>query len=296
MLELKNNNASLVSTEWLFKNLKAENFKIADVSQYLPTINRVALNEYVKEHIPGAIYLNQGGLAEPNAPLANTAPSPEHFSKIISEYGISSSDAIVLYDVDGIGVAPRVWWLFKFFGHKNVFILDGGLRKWRAEQKPIESGNQATQTKANFKISKPLVSMASYEDIRAINAVSLNNANLDKQIVDARSAGRFSGEDSEPDKAIPSGSMPGSINLPWTLLVNKLDGTMLQNELIKEALSNQGIDINKPIIASCGSGVTACVILFALHLIGKEDVSLYDGSWSEWARLNPNEIISINRG
>jgi thiosulfate/3-mercaptopyruvate sulfurtransferase len=293
---LENNNNSLVATEWVFKNLKASNFKIVDASQHLPTTNRVALNEYVKEHIPGAIFLNQANLAEPNSTLPNTVPSPEHFSKIISEHGISSSDNIVLYDVDGIGAAPRAWWLFKFFGHKNVFILNGGLCKWKLEQKPIESGNHETQIKANFKISKPLVTMASYEDIRAINIASANKAHSAKQIVDARSAGRFSGKDLEPDKTIPSGHMPGSTNLPWTLLVNKLDGTMLPNESIKEALSNHCIDINEPIIASCGSGVTACVILFALHLIGKEDISLYDGSWSEWARLNPNEIISVNRG
>jgi thiosulfate/3-mercaptopyruvate sulfurtransferase len=296
MSELENNNDSLVSTDWLFKNLKASNLKIVDVSQHLPTTNRVALNEYVKEHIPGAIFLNQAGLAEPSSSLPNTVPSPEHFSKIISEHGISSSDNIVLYAVDGIGAAPRAWWLFKFFGHKNVFILNGGLCKWKTEQKPIEAGSHATQTKANFKISNPLVAMASYAEIRDINNASLNKANTAKQIVDARSAKRFSGEDPEPDKTVSSGHMPGSTNLPWTLLVNKLDGTMLPNESIKEALSNQSIDINKPIIASCGSGVTACVILFALHLIGKEDMSLYDGSWSEWARLNPNEIISVNRG
>ena len=296
MHEIKNNNDSLVSTEWLFKNLNATNLKIADVSQHLPTTNRVALNEYLKEHIPGAIFLNQADLAEPNSTLPNTIPRPEHFSKIVTEYGISSSDNVVLYDIDGIGVAPRAWWLFRYFGHKNVFVLDGGLCKWKAEQKPIESGNCLIQNKANFKVSKPLVTKASYEEIRSINIASLDNTNSDKQIVDARSAKRFSGEDPEPDKAISSGHMPGSTNLPWTLLVNKLDGTMLPSESIKEVLSKQGIDINKPIIASCGSGVTACVVLFALHLIGKEDISLYDGSWSEWARLNSNEIISVNRG
>lgn len=296
MHEIKNNNDSLVSTEWLFKNLNATNLKIADVSQHLPTTNRVALNEYLKEHIPGAFFLNQADLAEPKSTLPNTIPRPEHFSKIVTEYGISSSDNVVLYDIDGIGVAPRAWWLFRYFGHKNVFVLDGGLCKWKAEQKPIESGNYLIQNEANFKVSKPLVTKASYEEIRSINIASLDNNNSDKQIVDARSAKRFSGEDPEPDKAISSGHMPGSINLPWTLLVNKLDGTMLPSESIKEVLSKQGIDINKPIIASCGSGVTACVILFALHLIGKEDISLYDGSWSEWARLNSNEIISVNRG
>jgi thiosulfate/3-mercaptopyruvate sulfurtransferase len=296
MLEIKSNNDSLVSTEWLFENLNATNLKVVDVSQHLPITNRVALNEYLKEHILGAIFLNQADLADPNSPLPNTVPQPEHFSKIVSGHGISSTDSIILYDADGIGAAPRAWWLFKYFGHKNVFVLDGGLCKWKLEQKPIESGIHSTQTKATFKISKPLVTKASYEDVRGINIASLNNINNANQIVDARSAKRFSGEDPEPDKGISSGHMPGSLNLPWTLLVNKIDGTMLPGESIKEVLSKQGIDINKPILASCGSGVTACVILFALHLIGKKDVSLYDGSWSEWARLNPNEIISVNRG
>jgi len=296
MLEIKSNNDSLVSTEWLFENLNATNLKVVDVSHHLPITNRVALNEYLKEHILGAIFLNQADLADPNSPLPNTVPQPEHFSKIVSGHGISSTDSIILYDADGIGAAPRVWWLFKYFGHKNVFVLDGGLCKWKLEQKPIKSGINSTQTKATFKISKPLVTKASYEDVRGINIASLNNINHARQIVDARSAKRFSGEDPEPDNGISSGHMPGSLNLPWTLLVNKIDGTMLPGESIKEVLSKQGIDINKQILASCGSGVTACVILFALHLIGKKDVSLYDGSWSEWARLNPNEIISVNRG
>lgn len=296
MPKANKNIPSLVSTEWLADNLDRHNLKVVDVSHPLPSTGKTASVEFSKKHIPGAIFLDQSKLSMPNSVYPNTVPNPEHFSEIISGCGLSNTDHIIAYDVDGIGAGPRAWWLFNYFGHPNISVLDGGLKKWVAEGRPIESGESSPAIKSAFGARCSPEMLASYENVIDINSSHLSgNANT-KQIVDARSKGRFLGLDPEPIPSIPSGHMAGSVNLPWTELINKVDGEMLSKDRLLQVFADHGVDVNKPLIASCGTGVTACVILIALDLIGATECSLYDGSWSEWASLNSSEIKVTQRG
>lgn len=296
MPKSERNIPSLVSTEWLSDNLDSQHVKVVDVSHPLPSTGKNAAIEFAKKHVPGAIFLDQSRLSRHNSIYPNTVANPEHFSEIIAEYGLSNTDHIIAYDADGIGAAPRAWWLFNYFGHRHISVLDGGLKKWVAEGRPTESGNAPPVMKSVFSAQCSPEMLASYQEVIDINLSHLaGNANT-KQIVDARSKGRFLGLDPEPNPSITSGHMAGSINLPWTELINPVDGTLLSKDLLLKAFTDHGVDVNLPLIATCGTGVTACVILIALDSIGACDCSLYDGSWSEWASLNASEIIVTQRG
>jgi thiosulfate/3-mercaptopyruvate sulfurtransferase len=296
MPKSERNIPSLVSAKWLFDNLDKGNLKVVDVSNPLSSTGKTASIEFCMKHIPGAIFLDQPRLSMPDSIYPNTVPNPEYFSEIISEYGLTNTDHIIVYDVDGLGAAPRAWWLFNYFGHHNISVLDGGLKKWVAEGMPIESGNASPPSKSAFRAQCSFEMLARYQEITEINLSHLTGNTNTKQIVDARSKGRFLGMDPEPNPTIPSGHMAGSINLPWTELINKADGTMLSKELLLKVFADHGVDINRPLIASCGSGVTACTVLIALDSIGVAKYSLYDGSWSEWASLNSSEIVVTQRG
>jgi thiosulfate/3-mercaptopyruvate sulfurtransferase len=264
----------LVSTQWLQDHLDAPDIVIVDGSYYLPTQKRNAREEYLAAHIPGAVFLDIDTVKDRNSDLPHMMPSPEVFSSTMREMGIGDGSTIVTYDGLGLFSAPRVWWMFRVFGVRDVYILDGGMPKWKAEGRPIDFG-EVKRTPRHFTARYNRGAIADVEDVnRAL-------AHPDMQVVDARNAGRFQGTAPEPRQGLPSGHMPGALNLPWEHLL--VDGKLAQPQAIAKAFAEAGIDIDKPIVTTCGSGVSAAILWFALDAIGKEPKALYDGSWTEWA-------------
>jgi thiosulfate/3-mercaptopyruvate sulfurtransferase len=264
----------LVTTEWLAARLNAPDISIVDGSYYLPTLKRDAKAEYLAGHIPGAVFFDIDEIADHSTDLPHMLPGPVQFSREVGRLGIGDQDTIVVYDGVGLGGAPRVWWTFRVFGAKKVFVLDGGLPKWKAEGRPLESGPTKRAARAfNAELDTSKVAM--------ISDVQLALASGSAQVVDARPRERFRGEAPEPRPGIKSGHMPGAHNVPSTTLVQ--DGRLVPPDKIAEAFAAGGVDLSKPIITSCGSGVTAATLWFALEAIGKEPRALYDGSWTEWA-------------
>ncbi|MEW6449672.1 MAG: 3-mercaptopyruvate sulfurtransferase [Pseudomonadota bacterium] len=264
---------NLVTTDWLAARLGKPDVAIVDGSFYLPAQKRDAKAEFLTAHIPGAVFFDIDAIADHSSDLPHMLPGAKHFSDAVGKLGVGKDDTIVVYDGAGLGGAPRVWWTFRIFGAKNVVILDGGLPKWKAEGRPTENGEGKRPARA-FDAALNTSVVAGVSDIQ------MALYNKDAQVVDARPANRFRGEAPEPRAGIRSGHMPGALNVPVTELIE--DGRLVTPEKIAERFSAGGVDVNKPIITSCGSGVTAATLWFALDAIGKAPKALYDGSWTEW--------------
>lgn len=267
------NSRWLKSTEWLAENLGKDNVAVVDGSYYLATQNRDAKAEYLAGHIPGALFFDINAIADSSTDLPHMLPGPDQFGKMVGALGISDSDTIVVYDGVGLYSSARVWWTFRIFGAKNVFILDGGLPKWKTEKRPLESGETKRKPR-NFKAEMNTGAVAMLGDVQ----IALNSHGA--QVVDARAADRFKGEAPEPRAGLRSGHIPGSLNVPFAGVVE--NGTLASPEKIRQAFAKGKVDLDKPVIASCGSGVTAAILWLALDALGKEPQSLYDGSWAEW--------------
>jgi thiosulfate/3-mercaptopyruvate sulfurtransferase len=263
----------LVTTEWLAANLGAPGLVVLDGSFYLPAMKRDAAAEYLAGHIPGAIRFDIDEVADHSTDLPHMLPSPEDFAVAVGKLGVGDQNTIVAYDGHGMFSSPRVWFTFRLFGADNVFILEGGLPKWKAEGRALASGpvTHPSRTFAARKRGDVVASLA-----RVQQALASRSA----QIVDARSPERFRGEAPEPRPGVRSGRIPGSYNVPSSSVVK--DGLLLPPDELRQAFAAGGLDLDKPIITSCGSGVSAAILWLALDAIGREPAALYDGSWSEW--------------
>lgn len=266
---------ALVSTEWLAARLGGAGLRVLDGSTYLPTSGRDPAAEYLAGHIPGAVFFDVDASSDQTSPLPHMLPSPEAFARRMTELGLHDDDDLVVYDGSGVNLsAPRVWWTFRVFGHPRVAVLDGGFAKWRREGRPVESGN-APLPRGRFSAR---LDRAAVRDLAAVRA---NLSTRAEQVVDMRSAGRFAGTEPEPRAGLRAGHIPGSRNLPFNELV-AADGTLLPPEALRRRIAVAGIDPARPIVATCGSGTSACALIHALHLLGHEQAALYDGSWTEW--------------
>ena len=265
---------SLVTTDWLAKEMGASDLRVVDATKFLIGTDRDPRAEYEAGHIPGAVFMDLSELADPAHPIENMAPTAEKFASRMQALGLGDGSRIVLYDDSPLKSAARAWWLLKLFGAHNVALLDGGLAKWKAEGRPLETGNHSLRHR-HFTV---------WRDANVVRdkAQMLSNIDSDaEQVVDARPAGRFAGEDSDPRPGMAAGHIPQSRSLPHTLMFNA-DGTWKRDDALRSAFTAAGIDLSKPIVATCGSGMTAAVVAFGAHLLGKDDVALYDGSWAEW--------------
>lgn len=274
---------TLVSTDWLGDHLKDPDLRILDASWYLPQMGRDPKAEYDEAHIPGARFFDIDDVADARSDLPHMVPPVEKFMSRMRALGVGDGHQIVVYDGAGVMSAPRVWWLFRLMGQENVAVLDGGFPKWRAEDRPVEDMPPMIRDRhMTVRVQNRLV-----RDVTQVSAASKLG---DQTILDARSPGRFRGEDSEPREGLRQGRIPGSFNVPFNTLLNA-DGTMKDTAGLKAAFAESGADLSKPVITSCGSGITACVLALALERIGKHDYSVYDGSWAEWG-LSPTLPIA----
>lgn len=265
---------TLVSTDWLARHLKDPDLRILDASWYLPQQNRDARAEYEAAHIPGARFFDIDDIADHRSDLPHMAPPPEKFMSRLRAMGVGDGHQVVVYDGAGLQSAARVWWLFKLMGQDNVAVLDGGLPKWQAEGREVEDLPPVIR-------DRHMTARVQNHLVRDVTQVSAAAKLGDHEIVDARSAGRFRGDEPEPREGLRGGHIPGSKNVPYTALLND-DGTMRSPEECRAVFEAAGVDLGKPIITTCGSGVTAAILCLALQRMGKTDYALYDGSWAEW--------------
>ena len=263
----------LVSTDWLAERLNDPNLIPVDGSYFLPTQKRDALAEYRGGHIPGAVFFDIEAVSDHSTDLPHMLPGPNQFGEVVGSVGIGDGDTVVVYDSTGLFSAARVWWTFRIFGAKSVYILDGGLPKWRAEGRPVVTSETKRAAK-KFHAEMNVGAVALLDDV----CIALAGNSV--QIVDARSAERFAGKAPEPRPGLRSGHMPRAFNVPYEKLLE--NGRLASRDRIAAAFKSAGVDLDKPIITSCGSGVTAAILTLALETLGKPPQGLYDGSWAEW--------------
>ncbi|MCV9960432.1 3-mercaptopyruvate sulfurtransferase [Pararhizobium sp. BT-229] len=275
--------AFVVSADWLAQRLNDPGAKILDASWYLPAQNRDPKAEYAAAHIPGAVFYDQDAIADLTSGLPHTIPSPEAFAETVGKMGISETDTIVVYDGPGIFTAPRVWWLLRTMGAKSVFVLDGGMDGWKAEGRAVTT-EVPTPVPARFIPSFNAGAVTSFAEMRNIVATG------DRQIADARGAARFTGDEAEPRPGMRSGHMPGARSLPSGVF--STGGKLKSLDSLKETIEAAGIDLTKPVVTSCGSGLTAAIITLALQSLGHTDNTLYDGSWSEWGSRADTPVVT----
>jgi len=262
--------SNLVSTEWLAAHLK--DVRVVDASWYMPDEKREPAKEFEAGHIPGAVFFDIDGIADRSSGLPHMLPSPGEFSKAVGALGIGDGETVVGYDGSGLFSAPRLWWTFKAMGHDKVKVLDGGFPKWKREGRAVETGPAHPANKFFTAIANPAI-------LRGFAQVMDIVGDRSAQMVDARSAARFKAEEPEPRAGVRGGHMPGAANVHYRKLIAD-DGTLKPPEGLRGAFD--AIDLERPIVTTCGSGLTAAILMLALDEIGAKDVALYDGSWTEW--------------
>ncbi|MEP6835306.1 MAG: 3-mercaptopyruvate sulfurtransferase [Gemmatimonas sp.] len=275
----------LVSTDWLAQHLRESWVRVVDASMYLPNTGRNAHEEFLAGHIPGAVFADIGWLSDESAPFPHTVPRADTFAMRAGSLGIGSAHAVVIYDTSGQNFsAPRLWWMLRTFGHQEVAVLDGGFKKWQQERREVET-------------ILPEVTRAALEahlDVNRLRDIKAMRANLEsrkEQVIDARSPGRFEATEPEPRAGVRGGHIPGSTNIHFATLVND-DGTMRSRAELAQIVTNAGVDTSAPIVASCGTGVTACAVILALDVLGVSDTAVFDGSWTEWGSATDTPIAT----
>jgi thiosulfate/3-mercaptopyruvate sulfurtransferase len=273
----------LVSTQWLADRLKEPYLRIVAAPFYMPADPRTPRGEFDKEHIPGAVLFDIDAVKDPSNPLPHMLAPPEAFADAVGRLGIGEGDRIVVYDHAGLMSAGRVWWNFRVMGHDEVYVLDGGLPRWIAEDRPIASGPVTSA-------ARPFQARFRPELVRDIAQVKAVLADGGAQVLDARARDRFQGSAPDPRPGLPSGHMPGALNTPFTELLES--GMMRPKDDLVARFRAEGVDLDKPIVTSCGSGVTAAIVALALARAGHWDAAVYDGSWTEWASRADTEIAT----
>lgn len=274
----------VVSTAWLANRLRAPDVRVVDGSWHLPAEGRNGRAEYLQAHIPGAVFFDIDAIADQSTELPHMLPSPEAFARAAGELGLPREADIIVYDTTGIRSAARVWWTLRAMGYPLVHVLDGGLRKWMAEGRPIEPGEvypRAVTVEPKFDADL----------VRGLDEVREILASGSARMVDARSIARFLGEAPEPRAGLRGGHMPGAANLPWEQVIAE-DGTLRGEKELKAVFKGVGVDLRKPIVTTCGSGVTASVLALALARLGLDRTAVYDGSWTEWGGRPDTEVAT----
>lgn len=273
----------LVSTEWLADHLSAPDVKVVDATWYLPTMQRDARAEYRDGHIPGTVYFDIDEIADSASPLPHMIPDSTKFASRVRRLGLGDGSRIVIYDNNAYSASARAWWMFRLFGHEDVQVLDGGLRKWRAEGRPVDD-HPVTPTERHFTARLNHLLVRDLEQVRA------NLLEKREQVLDARSRGRFAGTEAEPRVGLRSGHIPGSLNLPHLELIDRSSGTLLPADALRQRFAAAGLALERPVVTSCGSGVTAATLALALFRAGAPDTAVYDGSWSEWGSRDDTPV------
>lgn len=274
--------AALVSTEWLAGHLGDPEVRIVDATWYMPQARRDPRAEFAETHIPGAVFFDIDGISDSATSLPHMLPDADTFGRAVSALGISNGDRVVAYGGRNLVGAARAWWTFRAFGHDDVVVLDGGLPKWRQEGRPVASGVPLPFTGAFTAKLRP-------ELVRDLDAMRVNVGSRREQVADARSRGRFTGTEPEPRPGLRSGHIPGSVSLSYDQLFHE-DGTLRFRDDLTRVFTAAGLDITRPITTTCGSGITAAVLALGLHTLGREDIAVYDGSWTEWAGRSDTPI------
>ena len=271
---------NLVDCNWLNQNLNNKNICILDCSWHLPNVDRNGKDEFLKERIPNSIYFDIDFFSDEDSSYPHMLSNKESFSNKVSDLGIKKDDHIICYDVLGIFTSPRVAWMFKQYGHENISILDGGFKNWKLNNLPIETDKPISKEKSEYKASQSPTGAVSFEDVKK---------NIDDKefiLVDARPSGRYNGTDPEPRKELQSGSIKGSINIPFSNLIDSNTGCLKNDEELKKVFDEKLKDQNQSVVFSCGSGVAAVIAGMAYQKINKKSFKIYDGSWTEWAIRN----------
>jgi thiosulfate/3-mercaptopyruvate sulfurtransferase len=251
--------------------------KVIDASFKMPGVLPLPKDDYLTAHIPGAVFFDVDAVSDHANPLPHMFPSAEQFGRDVGMLGVSNDDTVVIYDAGGWVAGPRAWWMFLSYGHDKVRVLDGGLKKWRAEGRPVDSGDVT---------AKPATFKAAFDArrVRSIEQMIANAGSRAEQVIDARAAERFEGRVPEPRPGLRAGHIPGARNVPYGNLFDAATGAMKPLDELRKAFGGAGVDVNRPIVTSCGSGVSAAVLTLALYRLGVTESALYDGSWSEWGQ------------
>jgi thiosulfate/3-mercaptopyruvate sulfurtransferase len=275
----------LVTTEWLATELGKPDIVVFDATKYLPNELKDGHAEFLRAHIPGSRYFDIDLIADPDTDLPHMVPTPGRFAKLMAALGISNTSRVVFYDQKGLASAARGWWLMRLFGHDNAAVLDGGLPKWLREGRPTTDGEPPAREPGHF---RPDYRAA---NLRGVGDVLQNVLTQAELVLDARAAGRFSGTVPEPRAGMRSGHIPGSVNVPYTDLLHA-DGTFRSAAEVRDRFKAAGVDGSRPLVTSCGSGVTACILTLGLRIAGYPEGAVYDGSWTEWGGRPDTPIVA----
>jgi thiosulfate/3-mercaptopyruvate sulfurtransferase len=275
---------SLVTTAWLADRLGSSEIAVVDATWFMPGDGKLGLDAYAAGHIPGAVHFDIDGIADPSTGLPHMLPTPDAFAEAAGGLGLRRDLTIVVYDGQGIFSAPRVWWTLRTMGFPNVFVLDGGLKAWNAEGRPLE-------TVAPHPAPTTIEPAFDPSLVRDLESVRTSLGAHDAQLIDARPAARFRGDVAEPRAGLRGGHMPGALSVPFAGLLNP-DGTMKAGDELRAAFQAAGVDLERPMVTTCGSGVSAAVLALALARLGRDDVAVYDGSWTEWGGRADTPIVT----